>query len=502
MAFQQVGPDPILKSTDTLDKKDYYLWYDSVSGDVQLRPAIYIPGVSDIIYQNGGWTPEADKAWPKQPTQVRVNTHIIISLKAQEAWRKAGGYGRAVLHQSYQYSSNNPTTPNQTTWNPSILPPNRGAATGTGTRVSNTASGLFVHDPSTDNYSTFYEYTKYGADGGPHKLFDGATYPEKMHLTSQDYTEISAYAYRPAFANDLFSGNNVLKRGISSLGNKVRRLSSVYLPMPANYTINNKVAWGGDEISALAADAMNNTALLATGGTISTLLGQGPGGAKVVDQIAKSAAILQGGDFGTLAGASFNSMVLQAAGYAVSPEAILARKQGLIPNNNLELLFQGVALRSVQFGYRMTARTPTEANNIRRIIKFFKFNMAAKKKTGNSPGGASFFLGTPNIFQIHFWTKGPGGSMKENPSIGMIKPCALTDFQTNYTPEGFWAAYDLGQPVVVEIACTFQELEPIYDTDYQGNYSPGAPNASNTNISRDRYVTVIPDSANHTSIGW
>ncbi len=53
--------------------------------------------------------------------------------------------------------------------------------------------------------------------------------------------------------------------------------------------------------------------------------------------------------------------------------------------------------------------------------------------------------------------------------VNKFKTCALTSFSCNYTPEGLWAAYDRGQPVSTIFNMSFDELEPIYDTDYQEN---------------------------------
>ena len=88
--------------------------------------------------------------------------------------------------------------------------------------------------------------------------------------------------------------------------------------------------------------------------------------------------------------------------------------------------------------------------------------MAAKKFTGRS-GAPSYMLGTPNIFKISY----QNGSNGQIEGVNIFKTCALTSFTTNYTPDGFWAAYDKGQPLSVSIAMSFNELEAIYDTDYQ-----------------------------------
>ena len=49
-----------------------------------------------------------------------------------------------------------------------------------------------------------------------------------------------------------------------------------------------------------------------------------------------------------------------------------------------------------------------------------------------------------------------------------LKPCALTDISVNYTPEGQWMAYERGQPTAYSMTLKFNELEPIYNTDYLG----------------------------------
>ena len=66
-------------------------------------------------------------------------------------------------------------------------------------------------------------------------------------------------------------------------------------------------------------------------------------------------------DFRNLAKSAIDSKVLNMQGYAVSPESILARKSGIIPNNNNELLFKGVTMRSFSFVFKMSPRSSDEA---------------------------------------------------------------------------------------------------------------------------------------------
>lgn len=60
-------------------------------------------------------------------------------------------------------------------------------------------------------------------------------------------------------------------------------------------------------------------------------------------------------------------------------------------------------------------------------------------------------------------------NFKDIPGVNIIKPCALTRFETDYTPQGSWQAFDQGQPVSYKVQMDFAELEPIYNTDYNRN---------------------------------
>ena len=167
------------------------------------------------------------------------------------------------------------------------------------------------------------------------------------------------------------------------------------------------------------------------------------------------------------------STLLNLIGFQVSPESILARGAGVIPNNNLALLFNSPTLREFTFSWKMSPRSREEATRVNNILRFFKQGMAAKKSNNSrGSGGSSYFLGTPNVFDIHFKT----AKIKDyeildrNDSVLRIKTCACTGAAVNYTPEGMWNAYEKGQPVAITLTLRFNELEPIFDTDYDNNY--------------------------------
>ena len=117
----------------------------------------------------------------------------------------------------------------------------------------------------------------------------------------------------------------------------------------------------------------------------------------------------------------------------------------------------------------MTPRSEKEAKNVRRIIRFFKQGMAARKMTGQA-GEGSAFLKSPNVFKLKYKSAG-----KPIPGVNKFKICALTQFGVDYTPESQWTAYEdpssPGQPVSVVMSLQFNELEPVYESDYQPSIS-------------------------------
>jgi hypothetical protein len=149
----------------------------------------------------------------------------------------------------------------------------------------------------------------------------------------------------------------------------------------------------------------------------------------------------------------FAAQAVNIFGANVTPDQLLARSSGQIFNPNMELLFNGVTLRSFRFSFKMTPRDENESLQIKSIIRSLKKNMAPKS------GGN--FLSTPNIFEL-VYRKGN----RDHPFLHKFKQCALTDMSVNYTGENVYATYADGTPISMVMDLSFKELAPIYDTDY------------------------------------
>lgn len=289
------------------------------------------------------------------------------------------------------------------------------------------------------------------------------SYPTDMNQ-NQDYMYITAFEY---VVPDVTTGGTEGNFDITALGagaNISKRtftsnVGNVILPIPNNITEQNVTGWGEDSLSSLSALAMGGATGLAgavTAGEFST--------AGAIAGIAGNAAF-KGAASNTikqLLTLNAGAAIVKKLGLSINPEAYRARVSGTVINPNLELLFNGPKLRTFSFEVKMAPRSSKEAIEIRGIIKFFKKAMAAKRA---SSAEDSFFLGTPNVFRVAFKQN---GSLSK--SLPQLKTCALTQFNANYTPDGFYASFAAdGQPISVTINMTFSELVPVYYDNYNAD---------------------------------
>lgn len=304
---------------------------------------------------------------------------------------------------------------------------------------------------------------------------------------SQDYALISQYTYRPPSANTIFSKSAVdnVTKGVQRITALSKRLGYVKLPMPNDVTDSNNVNWGEDAINSLSAAITSAVTSDPLGVAAPALIGAGLGAATGIQGLGKLGAGLgvfanAGGTEGLgklfqdqnakmVIGSALSSRLLSLAGVNVSPETLLSRGLGVVPNQNMELLFNSPTLRTFVFNWKLAARSRAEAVKINNIVRFFKQGMAVKTTAAES-GGASLLLGTPNVFKMKFMTR----NKTQLEGVGRIKECAITGVSMNYTPEGKWSAYDDGQPTSVLMTIRMQELEPVYASDYINGTDPAA----------------------------
>ena len=285
--------------------------------------------------------------------------------------------------------------------------------------------------------------------GGSAKLL---AYPEKMTGDRIKF-EIVDYQKSGLGGQDGF--------GIGQASNRTKNvLSTIYLPIQRGYGDTLACNWGEGEINPLTAMAAS-----ASYSTIMTAAETGNLGAAAGTF---GSALLRGAN--TLMGGEGNEELKQMvaayfAAQAVGMQGFLSRTAGAAINNNLELLFQGPTLRSFSFSFRLTPRSKTETETIRRIIKSFKINMAPEASESN------LFLLAPRVFDIQYMSTaqedGATGPLRLHPYMNKLKRCALRDFSVNYSPDGQYMTYKDGGMTAYEIAMTFAELDPVLANDYE-----------------------------------
>ena len=227
-------------------------------------------------------------------------------------------------------------------------------------------------------------------------------------------------------------------------------LGFVFLPILPSISDSNGVDWGGTTLNPIQAYAASASLQMMDAPS-------GITGAAAEALRQASVAFKQGLDregYG-------KAISLYFAQEAVGAQNLLSRVSGSVLNPNLELLFNGPTLRPFNFTFRLSPRSGPEAEQVKKIINFFKKSMAVKK------AASEVFLKAPNVFEIEYQS----GEGNAHQSLNRIKTCALLGCDVDYTPDGSYMTFNDEQRTMTsyQLSLRFSELDPIYNTDYAGH---------------------------------
>ena len=273
-------------------------------------------------------------------------------------------------------------------------------------------------------------------------------YPVTMP-DDQDVIQFTALKYEAKELQGLSFG---ARDRVTVGGGGSRSVGTVTLPIQSGIKDANAAGWGEDEMNPLQIAGLD----IATGAIGGGIDGVGQSLNRVSEQVSSATPELKTALTGIF------------ASKAVGVKNVLARTEGVIINPNLELLFQKPALRPFSFSFRLSPRSKDEADEIIQIIRFFKKNMAPQRGGGSGGESANLFLRAPNTFQVHYLLAGG----EEHKYIGMMKECAMTAFNVDYTPENNYATLKDGYMASYVITMTMKELEPVFFEDYDGDDVP------------------------------
>ena len=293
-------------------------------------------------------------------------------------------------------------------------------------------------------------------------------YPEgRIPNLGYDYIQITSYKYVPGLslpsvgAGTTTASSFVRTQNKQTTSGKIlsqKAENIIQLPMTGGLSESTAVSWNPDTLNELNLVAAN---------IAYSNISEGPNpfaavGGAIMDVLATGGDLLRGND--EVAG----QLRAYFAGQAASAPSFGQRATGKKINNNMELLFNGPTLRSFNFAFKLRPRTESESILCRNIIKSLKRDSAPKTSTTN------LFLETPNVFQIEYIYQAQDGvtpSYTQHPFLNVMKPCALTSINVNYTPDGSYMTYETnGSMVGYDLNLTFQEIEPIYRSDQETEY--------------------------------
>lgn len=448
--------------------KNFGLRYNKKTGDFQIRQkdsAGNYDGTSlETIYQNGSYTSPAlkyDDLFKYADTDTDKKTPII-QAKAEELNTTARKKVNEVAKVDNRWNRNGAASNERLNDKAGVTNITSQTQSGISTSTSGILGGIgpLAEFPSIKN----------PAVGKVLK------YPRDLISDQQDTLQITQIEYQAPYKDVFLPGGatieSILQSGLKRNTVIKNTLEGrVILPMPNVAMDSNSVNWGSDSMDAMTSAA---TALVTQGLTGATAINiitklAGLVGVKGATELTKNAFLLNlltkaatgGPESEAALKAALSTFNLNRFGFEVSPESILSRGFGVVPNSNIQLLFQNVTLRDFTFTYLMSPRSKEEAKDINYILRWFKQGMAAKKRTLQA-GTGSLLLGTPNIFKLEY--KSGKNAIK---GINKFKLCALSNFKVNYTSGNQWVAYEEGQPSALSMTMAFKEIEPIYDTDYQ-----------------------------------
>ena len=282
------------------------------------------------------------------------------------------------------------------------------------------------------------------------KLGDGSFVSNTAKNREKYQKDSKEKLQKPKFEASFTDANTRVK-------NNMKTKYNIELPIPQEVNDSNQVTWGDDRVNAIQ---------LAGLAIAKDIIEEGP-----VDAIQKSQqairAMLSGVQLPDIGSETTNAIRAAISGAAVgalggniTADSVIARSTGQILNSNLELLFQGVNLRTFPYSITFSPRSSDEAKVVKAIIRSLKQSMSPK--AGNYNGNAQgIFLQSPDLFQLEYLKDGA-----PHPFLNKFKLAALTGMSVNYTNSGTYSSYEDGTPVNLRMDLTFKEINPIYHEDY------------------------------------
>ena len=295
-------------------------------------------------------------------------------------------------------------------------------------------------------------------------LFQFGKYPKPFGRDVRDLTKIEENKWM-----GLQAGRN--QYNLDMYNNSVAALKSqgpsIMLPVPQDVANEIQQTWQGKQFTAMGRAAISAAAA-----------GQFANAGTVLKDVAGNLVGLQ---------ASLTKLALNTipgVGGSIDFNDISGSTRGIVINPNAELLYDSPQMREVGMVFKMVASNKAESEQIYKICQTFRRNASPEyggtdnadsdewKETKeqllgdvtkgvngdeNIWGNMNNFIRVPNLCKFTFM-KGHN----VHPWLVQFKPCAISNVEVSYTPDGTYATHPDGAPVAVEIRLSFMETKVVF----------------------------------------
>ena len=226
--------------------------------------------------------------------------------------------------------------------------------------------------------------------------------------------------------------------------------------------------------------------------------------------------------------AALGAVVGGLKGVAKDATNLISQAAGIVPNPQMQLIYQGIGLREFQLDFIFTPISAQEAKMVDNIINAFTY--FSVPDVANETGQ---YLVPPQVFRIKFaFTGNPGvlGAVQNvftntlsnilgsgaaaalqgsgealiessvgntgNAKIFKVGDCVLKNVAVDYAPNG-WATYGDGHPIQTRLTLQFQEMDIVTKKSIKKWTGFSAGDNVNSSISMPSFNDVVrsPDQA-------
>ena len=152
--------------------------------------------------------------------------------------------------------------------------------------------------------------------------------------------------------------------------------------------------------------------------------------------------------------------------------AAISKASGAIINPHKAVVYQGPGgFRTFNYTFVMMPKSPEEAQQIFKIVKFFKKRMHPGVGAAGINNVSSITLSYPDEFEIKYYVnKNEVDGSSETKPLFKIYNCFMESFSADYTTSGLTSFMEDDQPLTTTITMSFKETQLLTKSDIEQGF--------------------------------